>query len=343
MEHVTESADRHEVRLMVIGKTGAGASASGNTLLGHNLFQSARSFSSVTLRCKGETAFVANRRLTVFDTPNFFNSSCPDIHGEVEKGLRSSSPGLHALLLVLTLDTYTKLDADVLTVYKQTFGKEALKYTIVLFTHGDEVQGASVEQLIEQHREISNLVEECGGRYHVLNNKDPSNRAQVTELLEKIDTMVSANENSCYTLEMFLYAHAFTAHFKRTVQAVLQIKPQYVCLVLIVAIGCINMQNKRSGDVMNFGHGCLTGLAAEVVGALSGKAWEVTFTNLSWAARGFNHKCAARIKFLGIPVGSAAGLIVAHYIGPQELSIRVFSGLAGGVAAIMGMSKYIYM
>nr|XP_055038406.1 uncharacterized protein LOC129426212 [Misgurnus anguillicaudatus] len=77
-----------------------------------------------------------------------------------------------------------------------------MTYTFVVFTHGDKLQNRSIEQLIRQNEELSKLKDECGGRFHLLNNKEPSNREQVTKLLEKIHRKVFANENNCYTLEM---------------------------------------------------------------------------------------------------------------------------------------------
>ncbi|XP_026075346.1 uncharacterized protein LOC113054194 [Carassius auratus] len=83
------------------------------------------------------------------------------------------------------------------------FGQEVLKYSIILFTYGDLLRDRSIEEIIKKKRALRDLVDQCGGGYHVFNNRDQSNREQVTDLLKKIDSMIEKNRRGSYSHQMY--------------------------------------------------------------------------------------------------------------------------------------------
>uniref|UniRef100_A0A3P8ZZN7 AIG1-type G domain-containing protein n=1 Tax=Esox lucius TaxID=8010 RepID=A0A3P8ZZN7_ESOLU len=79
---------------------------------------------------------------------------------------------------------------------------DASKFTIVLYTHGDELKKKTIEEYLEGSTELRKLNNNCGNRYHIFNNKEKDDQTQVTELLRKIDEMVEANGGGHYTSKM---------------------------------------------------------------------------------------------------------------------------------------------
>jgi len=246
------------------------------------------------------------------------------------------SSGVHAIFLVLPLHTFTQQDADVLVLFKQMFGEKAMKHTLVLFTHGDELQNKSLDQLIRRNTELSKLTEECGGRFHLLNNKDLNDRDQVHELLMKIQRLVSENQDRCYTLQMF-EAQSHKVHLKL----------KYLCVVsvvIVLIVGCVNMEKDGSWDFSSFLYGCVRGVLSAVSGAASGFIWAKIWRNRCRRIGKYTKQHHKTVKLLGVLSGFAAGGISVCLLGPVGSSAVLLGGIEGAVVAyttIMNQCTYL--
>uniref|UniRef100_H3CF20 AIG1-type G domain-containing protein n=1 Tax=Tetraodon nigroviridis TaxID=99883 RepID=H3CF20_TETNG len=184
-----------QLKIVLLGGRNSGKSSLGNLILGKEEFVTRERTS-----CSRRVGVVSGRRLTVVDTPGWWcDFSSRDTSELVKREIRSSvslcPPGPHAFLVTVKVSSgFSERRRRAVEEHVGLLGEGVWGHCMVVFTLGDWLGGTTIERCVESEGPpLKGLLERCGNRYHVVNNRSRGDGFQVRELIRKMEEMLAGS------------------------------------------------------------------------------------------------------------------------------------------------------
>ncbi|KAG7615428.1 AIG1-type guanine nucleotide-binding (G) domain [Arabidopsis thaliana x Arabidopsis arenosa] len=198
--------------LVLIGCSGNGKSATGNSILRSEAFKSKGQAAAVTKECELKSTKRPNGQIiNVIDTPGLF-SLFPSNESTIREILKCSyltKEEIDAVLMFFSLRRrLTEEEKSVPFVLKTLFGDSIFDYLIVVFTNEDSLidDNVTINEYLEGSPDFKEILAACNNRMVLFENRLRTSKRkkakQVQKLLDLVEEVERKNNNKPFLFDL---------------------------------------------------------------------------------------------------------------------------------------------